>query len=46
MKQSVNLVNFTKYRYDLKLDFDINIFRKCSPPYDGNSFDELKLYPI
>ena len=44
MKQSLNLVYFTKHRYELKLDFDINILRKCSPPYEGNSFDELKKY--
>ena len=42
MKKSLNLVYFTKHRYDLNLDFDINILRKCSPPYEGKSFDELK----
>jgi|TARA_B110000093_G_scaffold47409_1_gene50720 hypothetical protein len=44
MKKSLNLVYFTKHRYDLNLDFDINILRKCSPPYEGKSFDELKKY--
>lgn len=44
MKQSINLVYFTKHRYDLNLDIDINILRKCSPPYEGETFDELKKY--
>ena len=44
MKRSLNLVYNTKHSYKLKLDFDINILRHCSPPYQGNSFDELKKY--
>tara|TARA_B100001939_G_C16490316_1_gene425251 strand:- start:74 stop:508 length:435 start_codon:yes stop_codon:yes gene_type:complete len=46
MKKSINLVYHTKHWYSLKLDFDINILRNCKPPYEGNSFDELKKYLI
>lgn len=44
MKKSINLIYNTKYSFSLKLDFDINVLRNCKPPYEGNSFDEVKKY--
>ena len=29
--------------YKLKFHIDIEVLRKCSPSYDGNSFEEFKL---
>ncbi len=33
----------TKY-YKLKFDIDIEVLKKCSPSYDGNSFEEFERY--
>jgi hypothetical protein len=38
-------INYSEtHYYKLKFDIDIEVLRKCSPPYVGNSFEEFKSY--
>ena len=38
-------VNYSEtYYYKLNFHIDIEILRKCSPPYDGNSFEDFESY--
>ena len=38
-------INYSEtHYYKLKFHIDIEVLRKCSPPYVGNSFEEFKSY--
>ena len=38
-------VNYSEtHYYKLKFHIDIEVLRKCSPSYDGNSFEEFENY--
>ena len=38
-------INYSEtHYYKLKFHIDIEVLRKCSPPYDGNNFKEFESY--
>ena len=38
-------INYSEtHYYKLEFNIDIEVLRKCSPSYDGNSFEEFKSY--
>ena len=38
-------INYSEtHYYKLKFHIDIEVLRKCSPSYEGNSFEEFKSY--
>jgi hypothetical protein len=44
MKKLISL-NYQETNYfKHKMEIDLDVFKKCSPPYNGDNFDDIKKY--